>query len=129
TITDPKGNVTNSDYDAVGRQWRQTDPTVSVESNGGTPVNARPVTKTGYDSFDEPTQVADGNGNVTSSAYDGFGRLSTVTYPSYTPPGGTAIVPTDVYTYDALSNVKTHKDRRNNTTSYVYDMRSRLFQE
>ena len=50
-------------------------------------MTARPVTTYGYDTFGDRTQAEDPDGNVTANGYDGDGRVTSVTQPSYTPPG------------------------------------------
>jgi RHS repeat-associated protein/uncharacterized repeat protein (TIGR01451 family) len=43
---------------------------------------------TAYDfNLGVPTSVTDINGNMTATAYDGLGRVKTVTYPGYAQPG------------------------------------------
>ncbi|MFI0269681.1 RHS repeat-associated core domain-containing protein [Streptomyces luteogriseus] len=60
----------------------------------------------------------DGNGKVTSLAYDAKGNLKTVTPPA--PLGKTE------FTYDALGRVETVTDGRGIKTVYVYDNRDRV---
>ncbi|MFH9713083.1 RHS repeat-associated core domain-containing protein [Streptomyces luteogriseus] len=60
----------------------------------------------------------DGNGKVTSFAYDAKGNLKTVTPPA--PLGKTE------FTYDALGRVETVTDGRGIKTVYVYDNRDRV---
>ncbi|OUD03132.1 Wall-associated protein [Streptomyces swartbergensis] len=60
----------------------------------------------------------DGNGKVTSFAYDDKGNLETVSPPA--PLGKTE------YTYDALGRVETVTDGRGIKTVYAYDNRDRV---
>ena len=81
----------------------------------------RPDSWTGYHTFCGPTHVKDSDGFITSYSYDRLGRRTTITYPQYTPPGGTAVTPTEQFAYDANSNLVSKTDRRAQTTSYQYD--------
>ena len=49
---------------------------------------------TGYNTFGEPVEAADADGNVTTTAYDADGRPIAATSPPYTPPGGSPITAT-----------------------------------
>ncbi|QKV74196.1 LamG-like jellyroll fold domain-containing protein [Amycolatopsis sp. Hca4] len=129
STTDPRGTGYTTDYthDALGRLTTTTAPTTSVETGGGAPVQARPISQTGYDTFDEPTSTSDPDGNITTDTYDADGELLAVSSPAYTPPGTTtSITPTSSRTYDALSNVLTSTDPLNNVTTNTYDQLSRL---
>jgi RHS repeat-associated protein len=72
------------------------------------------------------SSFADGNGNLTSNAYDGFDRLITVNYP--TPSSGSTSNASDYdqLTYDANSNVLTHRQRSGTVISYTYDALNRM---
>ncbi len=127
TTTDPLGRTTSMTYDALGRKTAVIAPAVASESNGSAPVTATPTTTTGYDTYGETTQVRDPNGNVTTTAFDAQGRQSQITYPSYTPPGGTAVVPTELFTYDAVGNLTGKTDRRGKTSTFTFDMLNRVW--
>jgi RHS repeat-associated protein len=88
-----------------------------------------PTTSTGYNTFGEATHVRDPNGNVRVTEYDELGRQTVITYPSYTPPGGSAIVPTESYQYDAVGNLVEHTSRRGEVTSYEYDIFNHLIEK
>jgi RHS repeat-associated protein len=128
SVTDPLGNVTSYDYDAVGHRMSSVDPLGN--SLGGVPADHRtdfvydnedrlrfvklpaPVaggsqllTETRYDEVGNPTVRIDANGQVTSYAYDERDALYQVkespsawTDPA-SPPSG---VITTEYLYDAL---------------------------
>ena len=132
SMTSPDGNVsgataadytTNYAYDQAGNTDQETGPPVSTVSYAAqTPATVRPVTSYGYDTFGDQTQVQDPGGNVTTSAYDGDGRVVSVTQPSYTPPGSSsAITATTKYAYDEDGNLTSATDPEGNTTSYAYD--------
>nr|MDT0667198.1 RHS repeat domain-containing protein [Micromonospora sp. DSM 115978] len=68
----------------------------------------------------------DTRGNVTTTTFDVLGRTTQQASQSYTPPGGSPIVPTESWTYDGNGNPITHTDARGETTSVVYDKRNRI---
>jgi YD repeat-containing protein len=120
-VTDPRGSTTSQVYDVLGRPSQLVAPSVPV--NGGAPE--RPTTMTGYNAAGEKTEVQDANGNVTATAYDVYGRKSQIVHPTYTPPGGEAITPTEGYAYDLVGNLTASTDRRGQTTTYTFDMLNR----
>ncbi|ROO88264.1 RHS repeat-associated protein [Actinocorallia herbida] len=121
-ITDPNGNATDLVYDEAGQSVVATGPTVNVETAGGTPVAQHPVTMTGYNTFGEPTEAQDANGNVTTTTYDAEGQQKSVVMPPYTAPGASAPTPSSQnWTYDAVGQVTQIADGLGNTTSYTYD--------
>jgi len=128
--TDPRGNLAGADQsaftttttsDELGRTVAVTGPPISIESNGNQPATTRPVSRTGYDTFGNPTQNQDANGNITTTDFDKINRRTVVHYPAYTTPGGTTINPTESWTYDNAGNQLSHTDRRGQTSTYVYD--------
>ena len=122
SMTDPDGNVTNYTYDEAGRRAVITQPAVSTETGGGTPVMARPVYTTGYDTFGDKTETEDPDGNVASYGYDAEGRQVSQTLPPYTPPGsGIPITAETSQVYNSLGQVISATDPLNNQTSYAYD--------
>ncbi|MEA5367216.1 LamG-like jellyroll fold domain-containing protein [Amycolatopsis sp., V23-08] len=129
STTDPRGTGYTTDYthDALGRPTTTTEPATSVETGGGAPVQARPISQTGYDTFDEPTSTSDPDGNITTDTYDADGELLAVSSPAYTPPGTTtSITPTSSRTYDPLGDVLTSTDPLNHVTTNTYDQLGRL---
>ena len=131
-MTSPDGNApgataadytSNYAYDQAGNLSYTAGPPVSTQAYASqTPATTRPVTVYGYDTFGDQTQVKDPDDNVTSTAYDGDGRVISVTQPSYTPPGSsTAITATTSYGYDEDGNLTSVTDPEDNTTSYGYD--------
>jgi RHS repeat-associated protein len=119
---DPRGNVTEVVNDEAGQPVVTTEPQVSVEVSGATATAARPVTKAGYDTFGERTDVLDPNGNRSVTEYDSSGRVVAETGPRYTPPGSsTPITPTTRNTYDDAGQLLTQTDPLGKVTSYVYD--------
>ncbi|MCX5069029.1 polymorphic toxin-type HINT domain-containing protein [Micromonospora lupini] len=134
--TDPRGNATGADpaafttsytYDELGRPVTTMGAPVSVESNGQPAATARPVTTTGYDTFDEQTELRDPVGNVSGTGYDRVGRAITSTAPSYQPPApAEAVIPISRMKYDANGNVVEVTDPRGNVTRSGYDQLNRL---
>lgn len=135
TIVDPRGNVSGgtptnfrTDYasDELGRPKTVTAPTVSIESNGGTATNSRPVTTYGYDTYGNRTNVKDPRNNTTSSAFDKLSRRTGITYPAYTIPGGGTLTPTEAFTFDSAGNLTAQVDRRGQRTDNVFDTLNRV---
>jgi RHS repeat-associated protein len=122
-------------YDLAGRAVQTNAPAVDRVLADRTTGNATvataqtPISYVGYTTFGEPTSAKDPNGNITTTAYDLLGRKSTITYPSYTPPGGTAIVPTETFVYDQVGNLTQRTDRRGKNTTWVFDMRNRVVKQ
>jgi RHS repeat-associated protein len=130
SMTDPDGNVTGYSYDEAGRLAVTTQPPVTTEAYGGTPVTARPVTMAGYDTFGDTAESEDADGNVTTYGYDADGREVSETLPPYTPPGSSsAITATDTKSYDGLGQLTSATDALNNTTKYAYDQLGDLTSE
>jgi RHS repeat-associated protein len=83
---------------------------------------ASPMPKTGLNLFGEATESQDALGNVTRHEFNEFGHHKKVTYPTYTPPGGTAITPTELYSCDVNTALLSSVTGRNGAvTSYVYE--------
>jgi RHS repeat-associated protein len=122
SMTDPDGNTTNYTYDQAGKLAVTVQPPVPVEAGGGLPATGRPVTMTGYDVFGEATQSEDANGNVTTTAYDGDGHVTSNTLPSYTPPGSNSpVTATTSNVYDGDGNLIKQTDPLGNLTTSAYD--------
>ncbi|WP_434739682.1 LamG-like jellyroll fold domain-containing protein [Micromonospora sp. SH-82] len=130
SVTDPNGDTTYYGYDEEGRAVRTTAPAALVEQAGQLPAMANAVTLVGYNTFDEPTDVRDANGNWSVIEYDALGRTVAEQAPAYTPPGATApIVPRTTQTYDAGGEVATVTDPLGRVTRYTYDQLGRLAEE
>ncbi|MFB8082639.1 LamG-like jellyroll fold domain-containing protein [Streptomyces sp. NPDC056013] len=121
SMTDTVGNTTDYGYDEAGQQTSVTEPAVTAEQNGGTPVSVRPVSMTGYNTFGEPTESSDPLGNVAVTAYDGEGQESSSTSPDYLAPGASAPVrATSWNEYNKLGQVTAEIDPLGNRTTYSY---------
>jgi RHS repeat-associated protein len=134
-VVDPRGNVTGGDvnahvtsytHDALGRLIQRADPTVQVERNGGSPTSSRPLTSYGYNTFDDRTHERDPEGRTTVTGHDKASRVTSITAPSYTPPGGTAITPQTGIGYDDAGNVTSRTDARGSRHDYTYDQLGNL---
>ncbi|WP_435830076.1 LamG-like jellyroll fold domain-containing protein [Saccharopolyspora shandongensis] len=119
---DPAAFTTHFGYDALGRATTETEPPVEAEANGGPAALVRPVTTTGYNTFDDVVGERDPNGNITRYGYDKAGRQTSVTMPDYTPPGASAPITATLRTaYDAAGRVKSRSDALENLTTFDYD--------
>ncbi|GFJ92634.1 RHS repeat-associated core domain-containing protein [Phytohabitans rumicis] len=128
-VTDPRGTApganaadytTSLSYDSIGRLTRITQPQVTVD-RAGFQQTENPYVSYSYNTFDERTHEFDGEWRQSITAYDKAGRVVSVAAPSYTPPGGMAIIPTTQYAYDTAGNLATATDPRGNATTYTYD--------
>jgi YD repeat-containing protein len=133
SITDPSGNVTIHTYDVAGRSVSTTLPTedvVTVDRETGTTSTASSAASTtlGYNTFGEVTHSENAIGLVTVTGYDLLGRREQITHPSYTPPGGSPVVPTETFHYDANGNLESSVNRIGSTTTFTYDMMNRVVQ-
>ncbi|WFE38937.1 LamG-like jellyroll fold domain-containing protein [Micromonospora sp. WMMD998] len=122
-VTDPMGNRTSFEYDSAGNLAKAVAPSVSTETfGGGAPVAAVPVSRTGYNTFGEPTETQDPLTNVLTTRYDAMGRPIKTIRPSYTPPGGDPIPAAETTTtYDQLGQAESSTDALGRTTTYEYD--------
>ncbi|MGS2640692.1 LamG-like jellyroll fold domain-containing protein [Streptosporangium sp. G12] len=127
--TDPRGNAsgataadftTTMRYDLAGQLVEKKAPQVRIEK-AGTTADARPTAKYGYDSTGLTTHTVDAEGRTITSTYDKAGRLTSAIAPSYTPPGGSAVIPKISFGYDAAGRQTTLTDPRNHITSTTYD--------
>jgi RHS repeat-associated protein len=132
SMTSPDGNAsgaapadytTSYAYDQAGNLAQVTGPPVATQTyTAQTPATTRPVTMYGYDTFGDQTQAEDPDGNVTTTGYDAQGQSTSVTQPSYTPPGSsTPITATTKYGYDEDGNLTSLTDPEGNTASFAYD--------
>ena len=137
--TDPRGNLpgasaadytTSYSYDPDGRLYSTVSPPVSVSAGGGTPATEVTTQLTGYNTFGEPVETQDADGNITTTSYDGDGDVSAVDYPAYTPPGAsTPILPSSTFGYDGMGQVTSETDGNQNTASFQYDQFGHQVQE
>jgi RHS repeat-associated protein len=127
SITDENGYTTYQGYDEDGRLVKTTAPAATVEQAGQLPALANAVNWVGYNTFDEPTDTRDANGNWSVTRYDAAGRVVSQTDPSYTPPGSsTPIVAETTQTYDEAGQVTSVTDPLGKITRYEYDQLGRV---
>jgi RHS repeat-associated protein len=136
STTDGRNATTTYEYDAMGRATRVTLPTVSVSTVDratGTVSTSASTTANlqGYNTFGELTEVRSASGNITRYAKDKLGRTTRITHPTYTNVNApvTSVTPTEEYTYDAVGNLVSSKDRRGNTTTFDFDRRNRVVRQ
>ena len=123
---DPLGNLTDISYDEAQRPAVRTAAAVTAETTAGS-VTARPVNYIGYDTFGDPTEAVDSNGNKTTNVYDRAGRRYETHKPTYTTPDGTATInPVTSTVYDTLGRQASTTDALGNVTNYTYDQLGRL---
>ena len=108
-MIDAKGIVTGYEYDALGRL------TAVIENYSTTELpnyqtNVR--TEYTYDASGNRLSITDGNGHVTTFAYDALNRLVSES---------DALGNTWSYGYDALGNRTSMTDANTQVTTYVYD--------
>jgi len=92
--------------------------TTSVTTGYGTASAATDVTN-GYDSVGRLHTVTDANGNVTTYAYDGMGRLQSTCYADSSSD-------CEIVSYDPNGNILTRQLRSGDVISYGYDALNRL---
>lgn len=113
---DANGDITSTAYDAMGRATAVTLPAYT-QPGGATVV---PTTRTTYAGDGQPLTVTDPLGRTTASAYDKYGRLTSVTGPD--PDGnGSQSAPVERYTYDRAGQRLTSVDALGAVTSATYD--------
>jgi len=119
----PGNYTTNYSYDQAGNLAVMAGPPVNTQTYASqTPTSTRAVTVYGYDAFGDQTQVKDPDDNTTTTAYNGAGQVTSVTRPSYTPPGSsTAITAATKFGYDGNGNLTSATDPAGNVVSYAYD--------
>ncbi|WP_440101736.1 LamG-like jellyroll fold domain-containing protein [Streptosporangium sp. H16] len=127
--TDPRGNAagatpadftTTLRYDLAGQLVESKSPQVKIDKNGSA-ADGRPTVRYGYDSAGVLTHSVDAEGRTVTSAFDKAGRLTSTTLPSYTPPGGAALIPKVSYDYDVAGQLTSVTDPRGHVTSAEYD--------
>ena len=130
-VTDPRGTANPASplaaftvvtrYDVLGRVRQTVAPSVAIDVKGAASTTGTPTSSVGYNAFGETTHVVDANGNRTVTGYDTSGRQVLITHPSYTPPGGVAIVPTESFGYDLAGNLTSRVDRLGQTWIFAFD--------
>lgn len=124
STTDSQGNCRAFAYDGAGNLVHVYDGQASPCDGltGGTELTNTYQSEGGSCGGinKELCSVTDGNGHVTSYAYDSHGNLTTITPPS--PLGATTIVP------DSVSRVSSTTDGKGQRTTLSYDALDRVTQ-
>ncbi|MEV4627811.1 LamG-like jellyroll fold domain-containing protein [Micromonospora sp. NPDC049523] len=124
--TDPNGNTTYHSYDEADQAVKTTAPAVMAESATQGSALANAVSWAGYNTFGEPTDSKDPNGNWSVTGYDRAGRVISQKSPSYTAPGSsTPVVAETTSEYDDLGQLTKTTDPLGNSTRYEYDQLGR----
>ncbi len=123
SMTDPRNNTTSYVYDQAGQLAETTSPVITTQVHGIGALQVAPVSYTSYNTFGEPVQTKDPDGNQVFTSYDNDGRPVTVTEPDYTPPDGTGLISGahTTTTYTTLGQVASQTDPLGNQASYTYD--------
>ncbi len=106
-------------YDDAG----QVTQTISAFGVSGLQQNTRTTT---YSPNGLALTVTDAKGNKTTYEYDGHDRLKKVRYPNPATAGASSTTDYEQFTYDAGSNVLTHRLRNSAQFSFTYDNLSRM---
>lgn len=101
--------ILQTTYDNAGRP---------VSTTSGLGTGAAITESLTYTDNGQVATLTDGEGNVSTLAYDRYDRVSQLTYP-----GGTL---SEQYAYDAASNVTTYTDRMGRVFTSTYDNINRL---
>ncbi|HEX3584191.1 MAG TPA: DUF6531 domain-containing protein, partial [Thermoanaerobaculia bacterium] len=109
TVQDENHAAANTFYD-----YNEAGRTRAVRQTLGT---SQITTSYGYDAQGNLTSVTDPNGNVTTYAYDDFGRMMSQVSP---------VTGTTTYGYDPSGNLTTTADANGATTTRTYDALSRV---
>ena len=131
SVTDADSRVTTTAYDDLDRVLTMTDPILRkvhyeycTLANANCAALALRVEKRGWGSPIEPyatytytlngkqASVADGEGHVTSYAYDGHDRLWQTTFPDSS---------TEKFGYDRTGNIVERRTRANEAILYSYN--------
>ena len=103
-------------YDTAGR------PLSTTSAYGLTEASTASLT---YGDNGQVASMTDGEGNISTWAYDGFNRPSILYYPNATG-GGTSTTDYEQVTYDAYGRVATSRNRAGQVTSFTTDKLGRI---
>jgi len=104
SVTDPNGNTTFYDYDALNRLTTVTQP-------------GNVITSYDYDTHGNLSSVADAESHVTTYEYDDMGRVLTSTSPD---------TGSSFYAYDEAGNLTHKTDAKGIAVGCAYDLLNRL---
>jgi RHS repeat-associated protein len=130
TITDPLNQVTDRDYDDLGRLIKTTDSLgrysemtlnpggslsqITYSNSTGTQTKDVDLT---YNDLGQLISITDPKGNSTSYAYDVCGRLESTT---------DALNNTTSYAYDIMDQIISVTDAKNRVTTFTYNDQHQL---
>lgn len=131
SLTDPKGRVTRSEYDAAGRLERVIENYQNGVHESGEAPDRDVITRYEYDSSSRLFQVIDPLGRQTRLVYNSLNQVRRVIRNfvdgSYTPASPDKDLVT-TYSYDAAGNLTHVINNANETTTLTYDALNRLIQ-
>ena len=107
--------ITRNNYDAAGQLIATTS------GYGVDPI----VESATYTANGQPQTLTDGNGNVSTIEYDGFGRALKMFYPNASG-GGSSSTDYEQYWYDAGGNVTSFRNRGGDLIHSGYDALNRV---
>jgi YD repeat-containing protein len=110
--------ITKASYDAAGQ-------VTQLLTAVGTPDQAVEAATT-YRNNGQVETLTDGEGNMTTYAYDGHDRLKQTLYPSPTTDGVSSTTDYEELTYDAGGNVTSARMRDGKVIGMAYDALNRL---
>lgn len=134
SVTGPRASAagdpaytTNYTYDIAGQLTSVISPPIRVEEYGQPARTERPTQTFGYDAFGALTHSRDPRGNISVTAYDTAGRITSQTQPDYVPPGtSSAITAQWRYGYDFDGNLLSKTDPAGGVTDFTYDINGNL---
>ncbi len=131
SLTDPKGRITRSEYDAAGRLERVIENYQNGVHESGEASDRDVITRYEYDSDGRLFQVIDPLGRKTRLVYNTLNQVRRVIRNfvdgSYTPASPDEDLVT-TYSYDAAGNLTHVINNANETTALTYDALNRLIQ-
>ncbi len=110
--TDPNGQTTSYQYDALGRMTLVTYPAV-----GGLSATKQ----YSYDDTNNVVAITDENGHVTKGYFDGLARETKIEHWN-----GSSVYSSESYTFNWVDVVATKTTATGNTYTYSYDWSGRL---
>jgi RHS repeat-associated protein len=119
TVTDPRGFITDYDYDGFGRLVKITYAVGRAAPEGATRTYE-------YDAAGNQVAVVDENGHRTEFSFNAMNSMRTRTDPDLDGPIGPLPPYVTAYSYDEEQNLVTETDARGNVTTRHYDARDRL---
>jgi RHS repeat-associated protein len=114
SVADAKGNLTNYEYEGMGRLFRTIYPPASSGA-------ARQYEEYGYDAASNVTAFRNRAGEISAMSYDALGRMFRETAPSPFPSRS--------YSHDNLGRMRTAAVDGGVSLSFTYDALSRLVRE